>query len=287
MDAEVANLERALEAVRARSMRALANEQLYHARIRELEQMNRALVVQLASLTGSDETRADAASARLAGAAEREGSSAEGSPARAHPARVASYKTLRTKTNRLSVERVDLDDGAGSDGVPDAPCSGGRLGDADGVGATNPRDSAAESGDSPATIERLASEFAGEVRLSASRGNNDGLGGFESRGGPTGDDPAARARSAPTRGSRPPPPATPGPTPSPPASIIIIRIIPRITLPLAANAGRSRRFRFSFSCVTTTGARFASLSTAPSARGSTASRIRSSRGSRLRGTSWW
>ena len=127
MDAEVANLERALEAVRARSTRALANEQLYHARIRELEQMNRALVVQLASLTGSDETRADAASARLVGAAEREGSSAEGSPARAHPARVASYKTLRTKTNRLSVERVDLDDGAGSDGVPDAPCSGGRL----------------------------------------------------------------------------------------------------------------------------------------------------------------
>ena len=191
MDAEVANLERALEAVRARSTRALANEQLYHARIRELEQMNRALVVQLASLTGSDETRADAASARLVGAAEREGSSAEGSPARAHPARVASYKTLRTKTNRLSVERVDLDDGAGSDGVPDAPCSGGRLGDADGVGATNPRDSAAESesGDGPATIERLASEFAGEVRLSASRGNNDGLGGFESRGGPTGDDP--------------------------------------------------------------------------------------------------
>ena len=54
MDAEVANLERALEAVRARSTRALANEQLYHARIRELEQMNRSLVVELACLIGSD-----------------------------------------------------------------------------------------------------------------------------------------------------------------------------------------------------------------------------------------
>ena len=50
MDADVADLERALEAVKARSTRALANEELYQARIKELERMNRALVLQVASL---------------------------------------------------------------------------------------------------------------------------------------------------------------------------------------------------------------------------------------------
>ena len=47
MDADVADLERALEAVKARSTRALANEELYQARIKELERMNRALVLQV------------------------------------------------------------------------------------------------------------------------------------------------------------------------------------------------------------------------------------------------
>ena len=52
MDADVAHLERALEAVKSRSTRALANEESYLARIKELERMNRALVTQVASLGG-------------------------------------------------------------------------------------------------------------------------------------------------------------------------------------------------------------------------------------------
>ena len=65
MDADVADLERALEAVKARSTRALANEELYQARIKELERMNRALVLQVASL-GKGEAAGNVA---LAGAA--------------------------------------------------------------------------------------------------------------------------------------------------------------------------------------------------------------------------
>ena len=52
MDADVAHLERALEAVKSRSTRALANEESYLARIKELERMNRALVTQVAALGG-------------------------------------------------------------------------------------------------------------------------------------------------------------------------------------------------------------------------------------------
>ena len=65
-EARISNLERALEAVRARSTRALANEQLYHARIRELEQMNRALVVQYDAAQGLTHQQASAPSTSTA-----------------------------------------------------------------------------------------------------------------------------------------------------------------------------------------------------------------------------
>ena len=51
MDADVAHLGRALEAVKSRSRRALANGLTWRAS-RELERMNRALVTQVASLGG-------------------------------------------------------------------------------------------------------------------------------------------------------------------------------------------------------------------------------------------
>ena len=119
MDADVADLERALEAVKARSTRALANEELYQARIKELERMNRALVLQVASLGKGEAAGNVALAGAAADVAAGEASSVEGSPRR-DLRRVCSYKTLRTKSNHLSVERIDLDADAGSIG-PRAP----------------------------------------------------------------------------------------------------------------------------------------------------------------------
>ena len=118
MDADVAHLERALEAVKSRSTRALANEESYLARIKELERMNRALVTQVASLGGESGGRFSPGISNNDGggveatysfaATEPYGSSSrEGSPRRM--SRSSSYKTQRTKSNRLSVERVDVD----------------------------------------------------------------------------------------------------------------------------------------------------------------------------------
>ena len=107
MDADVADLERALEAVKARSTRALANEELYQARIKELERMNRALVLQVASLGKGEAAGTVALAGAAADVAAGEASSVEGSPRR-DLRRVCSYKTLRTKSNHLSVERIDL-----------------------------------------------------------------------------------------------------------------------------------------------------------------------------------
>ena len=110
MDADVLHLERALEAVKARSTRALANEESYLARIKELERMNRALVTQVASLGPGREFGhpADGGGVEATGTGvvlhENGGSSSqEGSPRR--PNRTPSYKSMRDKTNRLSVER--------------------------------------------------------------------------------------------------------------------------------------------------------------------------------------
>ena len=121
MDADVAHLERALEAVKSRSTRALANEESYLARIKELERMNRALVTQVASLGGESGGRFSPGLSNNDGggveathsfaATEPYGSSSrEDSPRRTN--RSSNYKTQRTKTNRLSVERID-DDFAG------------------------------------------------------------------------------------------------------------------------------------------------------------------------------
>jgi NAD+ kinase/solute carrier family 25 oxoglutarate transporter 11 len=118
MDADVAHLERALEAVKSRSTRALANEESYLARIKELERMNRALVPQVASLGGESGGRFSPGISNNDGggveatysfaATEPYGSSSrEGSPRRM--SRSSSYKTQRDKTNRLSVERIDVD----------------------------------------------------------------------------------------------------------------------------------------------------------------------------------
>ena len=118
MDADVAHLERALEAVKSRSTRALANEESYLARIKELERMNRALVTQVASLGGESGGRFSPGISNNDGggveatysfaATEPYGSSSrEGSPRRM--SRSSSYKTQRTKSNRLSVERVDVE----------------------------------------------------------------------------------------------------------------------------------------------------------------------------------
>ena len=131
MDADVETLERALEAVKARSTRALANEESYLARIKELERMNRALVTQVASLPGVGSR--EFGEGRLAPNNDRggvtveantgfathdppENGSREGSPSRRHH-RTPSYKTLRDKTNRLSVERVELRELAGVVGL--------------------------------------------------------------------------------------------------------------------------------------------------------------------------
>ena len=118
MDADVAHLERALEAIKSRSTRALANEESYLARIKELERMNRALVTQVASLGGESSGRFSPGLSNNDGggieatysfaATEPYGSSSwEGSPRRMN--RSSNYKTQRTKTNRLSVERIDDD----------------------------------------------------------------------------------------------------------------------------------------------------------------------------------
>ena len=120
MDADVADLERALEAVKARSTRALANEELYQARIKELERMNRALVLQVASLGKGEAAGNVALAGAAADVAAGEASSVEGSPRR-DLRRVCSYKTLRTKSNHLSVERIDLDADAGSDSDRERP----------------------------------------------------------------------------------------------------------------------------------------------------------------------
>lgn len=120
MDADVADLERALEAVKARSTRALANEELYQARIKELERMNRALVLQVASLGKGEAAGNVALAGAAADVAAGEASSVEGSPRR-DMRRVWSYKTLRTKSNHLSVERIDLDAGAGSGSDRESP----------------------------------------------------------------------------------------------------------------------------------------------------------------------
>ena len=125
------HLERALEAVKARSTRALANEESYMARIKELERMNRALVVQMASLGANGESagrfspdnigrtheRGNGGVVESAysypkatepyGSSSREREGTPSSPPRMH--RAERYKTRRTKTNRLSVERVDID----------------------------------------------------------------------------------------------------------------------------------------------------------------------------------
>ena len=182
MDADVADLERALEAVKARSTRALANEELYQARIKELERMNRALVLQVASLGKGEAAGNVALAGAAADVAAGEASSVEGSPRR-DLRRVCSYKTLRTKSNHLSVERIDLDADAGSDSDRerpplDASTTASALARSETIASASAPASAAEHNPCVCTVESLSRDASEASLLNGGAGITlGGLGG--------------------------------------------------------------------------------------------------------------